>query len=224
MTKKKKKILNAGFVQLLDVMGGDRTVLESARVSTGAKSDPAKDKKLIQYLMANKHETPFESIVFRFHVKLPIFVMRQWIRHRIASYNEYSQRYRKAIKDYYVTNNLSTYDKLLYETMMDECWRVYEKLMKTTETLGTIPERRRIRETARAVLPTAFYTEFYWTINFRSLMNFLSLRLDEAAQWEIRQYAIEIKSLIFPHIPVTMGAFLKTLPAGAKNAEKKGSK
>ncbi len=204
----KRDVLNAGFVILEEVMGGDDTIVRCARVSTGASGDPEKDRKLIHYLMEHDHATPFESVVFRFHIKCPLFVARQWFRHRIASYNEYSLRYRSAIEDYYVPSEVLTDEELdEYKKVMDRSLEYYKSVIERSRSLPTMPERRRVREVARGVLGTAFYTEFFWTINFRSLMNFLRLRLDEGAQYEIRQYAKVIKEMVAPHLPWAMEAF-----------------
>jgi len=193
-------VLDKGFIELVDYLGSDQRIIDAARVSTGTKSDPERDSQLIQYLMKNRHETPFEKVVFEFHIKCPLFVARQWMRHRISSFNERSARYRvfkeefycpqlEVIPECYTEEDLAEYCKAL-----EAQFSVYEKLYKKAE--ANPDWRRRAREVWRGLLGTSYYTEFFWTVNFRSLMNFLELRLDPAAQFEIRQYAKAIRQLI----------------------------
>lgn len=204
------KVLNAGFITLEDIMGCDQTIVNVARVSTGIKGSRERDKKLIHFLMEHDHGTPFESVIFRFHVKCPIFVARQWFRHRIASYNEYSLRYRKAIRDYYIPKKIFTKSELKeYRELIGKEFDFYEKIIARSKKLPTMPDRRRIREVVRGCIGLAYYTEFYWTVNFRSLMNFLKLRTREDAQWEIRQYALAILKLVKKRLPIATEAFLK---------------
>ncbi len=213
------KVLDKGFVELISVMGSDQTVVKSARVSTGSGSKgQEKDKRLIEYLMKHRHETPFEHVVFTFHIKCPIFVARQWFRHRIASYNEKSGRYSKMSYEFYmpekmrvphskdkqmsVSNRGEVDDeraKTLIQEVYDHAYSVYQKLLE----MGVA------RELARIVLPLSLYTEFYWTVNLRSLMNFLSLRADSHAQWEIQQYAKAIAEYFKDCCPWSYEAFLK---------------
>ncbi|MFX1252075.1 MAG: FAD-dependent thymidylate synthase [Promethearchaeota archaeon] len=225
MNEKKEyitKVLDKGFVRLVDMMGSDGRVVAAARVSTGTKTgvDTERDKKLLAFLMKNKHETPFEKIIFEFHVKLPIFVMRQWIRHRMASYNEASGRYRKFIDEFYVPSleNLpplyTNEDLAEYVELIEKEYEFYLKMMKKAEDHASEnPEdrliKKRAREVWRGVLGTCFYTEFYWTVNFRSLMNFLNLRMNSDAQFEIQQYADTIFIMIQGLIPETMKVFKK---------------
>lgn len=211
--QRKKKVLDKGFVILLDYMASDQDGVEAARVSTGTKSDPEKDKKLIDFLMAHHHETPFEHLVFRFHIKCPFFVARQWMRHRISSYNEVSARYRKVTDQYYIPKLKdvpSVYkqkDLELYEKALKTSYDVYSSLLEKTNK--SKEQRGRAREVFRGLLGTAYYTEFYWTINFRSLMNFLTLRTHRGAQYEIRQYAFAIRDMIKDIIPLTYQAYIK---------------
>ncbi len=214
-----RKVLDRGFVELVSVMGDDLTVVRSARVSTGSGSKGLeRDRKLIDYLMAHRHETPFEHVVFTFHVKCPIFVARQWFRHRIASYNEKSGRYSKMSYEFYmpermriphpkdkqmsVENDGSVDDEKAKKIIAE----VYEKAYEAYQELLNMGVAR---ELARIVLPLSLYTEFYWTVNMRSLMNFLSLRADSHAQWEIRQYAIAIAEYFKECCPWSYEAFIK---------------
>ena len=169
--------------------------------------------------MRERHGTPFEHNAFRFHVRCPIFVAREWFRHRVGSFNEFSLRYAKATDDFYVpepddvrsqigkpgaysfepvSDEIAdaTRDKL--REIYDAAYLAYEQLVE----LGVA------RELARSVLPVGAYTEFYWTVNARSLMNFLSLRNSETAQREIRRYAEACERLLEAKMPVTYGAFL----------------
>ncbi|MFX0090348.1 MAG: FAD-dependent thymidylate synthase [Candidatus Hodarchaeota archaeon] len=225
MTKVKEyitKVLDKGFVRLVDILGSDERVVMAARVSTGTEVgvDIERDKKLIAYLMQHRHETPFEKIIFEFHIKLPLFVMRQWIRHRIASYNERSARYRKFVHEFYIPdlNNLpSVYTKddlAAYVELLEKEYEFYLRMIKKAEEYAEkYPEnlliRKRAREVWRAVLGTAYYTEFYWTVNFRSLMNFLNLRMNSDAQFEIQRYADAIYLMVDDLIPETMKVFRK---------------
>lgn len=214
-----KKVLDKGFVRLIDMMGDDLSAVRSARVSYGKElTTPERDRKLIEYLMKHGHETPFEHIVFTFHVKCPIFVARQWFRHRIASYNEISGRYTKLKDEFYIPDKIRIPDekdrqksipndgkvdeekakKLMIESF-ESSYRIYQKLL----------EMGLAREMARIVLPLSIYTEFYWTVNARSLMNFLNLRADSHAQWEIQQYALAIASIFEEKCPWTFNAFLE---------------
>jgi len=214
-----KKVLDKGFVDLVSVMGSDETVVKSARVSTGSGSKgPEKDKRLINYLMSHRHETPFEHVVFTFHIKCPIFVARQWFRHRIASYNEKSGRYSKMSYEFYLPEKIRVLHpkdkqmsvpndgrvdeekaKEIIKNAFDVAYRAYQSLLD----MGVA------RELARIVLPLSLYTEFYWTVNMRSLMNFLSLRADSHAQWEIQQYAIAIAEYFRDSCPWSYEAFMK---------------
>jgi len=193
-------VLDKGFVELIDYLGSDQRVVDAARVSTGTEGDPERDAQLIRYLMKNHHETPFEKVVFEFHIKCPIFVARQWFRHRISSFNERSARYRVFDEEFYIPQLsdlpqcYSKEDLAEYVSALEAQYTVYKKLFKKAE--ANPKWRKRAREVWRGLLGTSYYTEFFWTVNFRSLMNFLELRLDLAAQFEIRQFAKAIQKLI----------------------------
>lgn len=211
------QLLDKGFLRLIDFMGGDIAVVQAARVSFGggSKGEEA-DRKLISFLMKNGHETPFEHSVFKFHVKAPIFVTRQWVRHRIASYNEISLRYVEYPEDeFYVPQELrvqakrdrqaSVPEKLpnepeLIEVMKKsyaESFAAYKKLLDNGVA----------REIARSILPVGSYTQFYWTVNARSLMNFMKLRTEMHAQYEIRVYAEAILEIFKEKMPWTYDSF-----------------
>lgn len=217
-------VLDNGIVRLVSFMGGDDAVVQAARVSFGKGiTDPGRDRTLLNYLMANRHETPFEHSVFKFHIKCPIFVARQWFRHRMASYNEISGRYTKMKEEFCLPDKLRTQKarnykfELVDEDLNDElkqkisdsydyCYKVYKELL----------DKGVAKEHARIVLPLSLYTQFYWSINARALLNFLSLRLDEHAQYEIRQYAEAISNVMKEKMPWTYDAFFKYVVRGEK--------
>jgi thymidylate synthase (FAD) len=215
--------LDHGFVRLVDYMGSDEAVVQAARVSYGEGTRKLReDRGLIRYLMRHQHTTPFEMVEFKFHCKMPIFVARQWIRHRTASVNEYSLRYSKAINEFYLpesgTLNLqsetnkqgrstdSVDEELqkqilsLIKTGTEHAWQDYEKLEATGLS----------RELARINLPLSLYTEYtewYWKIDLHNLLHFLKLRLDEHAQYEIRVYGRAIAEIIKSVTPLSWEAF-----------------
>lgn len=216
----KEEVLNKGFILLVDVMGSDNRVVNAARISTGAiEIQKEKDVKLINYLMKNKHETPFEKIVFEFHVKCPIFIARQIFRHRIGSFNEFSGRYREFEFEAFTpdkwrkqnktnhqsssTESFEEHEEMLFDAMLESFYRNSNELYKIFLSKGVS------RELARIVLPLGIYTEFFWTVNFRSLMNFLTLRNHKHAQKEIRDYAIAIEKIIddIPQMSMSWQAF-----------------
>ena len=212
------QVLDKGFVRLIDFMGGDQGVVDAARVSYGGKSKGADaDRKLIAYLLKHSHLTPFEHSLFKFHVRAPIFVARQWFRHRFAAYNEISLRYTEVKDEFYMPKN----------------WRRQDQKNKQSSTLSADLDQARLndmfkkdigsalatyknmigmgvaREMARMVLPVNLYTEFYWTVNARSLMNFVALRADAHAQWEIQQYGLAMAKTFRNEMPWTYEAFLR---------------
>ncbi|MHB0857025.1 MAG: FAD-dependent thymidylate synthase [Anaerolineae bacterium] len=194
----KQAVLDKGWVQLEDLMGGDDAVVRGARIcyQSTSKSTEA-DGRLIRRLMASepKHNTVFEHAVFRFGVKCPIFVARQWMRHRICSYNEKSLRYCIADREYYVPKDAPAL--AAYREHMEASFDLYDRLVSE----GWKPE------VARGVLGTAVYTEFIWTVNAWSLMNWISKRHDKSAQWEHRQYAMAILAMYQQAMPITAAAY-----------------
>ncbi|WP_407081553.1 FAD-dependent thymidylate synthase [Marinitoga aeolica] len=215
-----KKVLDKGFIKLVDMLGNDRTAVKAARVSYGKEtSTDERDKKLIHYLMEHKHHSPFEHQVFTFHVKTPMFIARQWMRHRIGSYNEISRRYTtKYAEEFYIPDHIRIQDTVNKqgsirtndEHMQNKAINIinytYDYLF---ETYNKLLEMGVAREMARMVLPMGQYTQFYWTVNTRSLMNFLNLRADSHAQWEIQQYAISLAEIFKEKLPWTYEAFIK---------------
>jgi thymidylate synthase (FAD) len=179
----------------------------------------ASDEGLIRFLMRERHGTPFEHNSFRFHIRCPIFVAREWFRHRVGSFNEFSLRYAKATDDFYVPEPEDVRSQVgkpgaysfepvsdeLAETTREKLQAVYEAAYLAYEQLVELGVAR---ELARSVLPVGAYTEFYWTVNARSLMNFLSLRNSESAQREIRRYAEACERFLEDKMPVTYAAFV----------------
>ena len=215
MQEHEYKVLDQGFVRLVDFMGGDYAVVQSARVSYGKGiTHDERDKKLLFFLLQNGHETPFEHSVFKFHVKCPLFVARQWFRHRIASYNEMSGRYTKMKEEFCLPERLRSQTAANYkyidipEELSSELLGKIEKhYQKAFELYQELLNANVAKEHARIVLPLALYTQFYWSINCRALMNFLRLRMDEHAQYEIREYANCIADLFKLKMPWTHEAF-----------------
>ena len=192
-------VLDRGWVRLEDMMGGDAAVVRGARICyQSASRSPQGDERLVQRLMASepKHNTVFEHAVFRFGVKCPLFVARQWMRHRIASYNEKSLRYCLADREYYVPAGDSPQIDA-YRQHMEASFDLYQRLVEAGWK----------REQARGVLGTAVYTEFIWTVNAWSLMNWLQKRVDPAAQWEHSQYAEAVLGIYLQVMPITAAAF-----------------
>lgn len=216
------QILDKGEIKLLDFMGGDLSVVRSARVSNGIiteTEDPERDQKLINYLMKHRHGSPFEHNVFTLYVKCPIFVAREWMRHRIGSYNEISGRYVEFDYEFYIPSEfrVSAKDNKQGSVFTDDKsleWHelnkglVGEAVHNSYDVYQTLLMRGVAREMARMVLPLNLYTQFYWTVNARSLMNFLSLRAAEDAQWEIRQYAFCLADFFEEKMPMTYQAWV----------------
>lgn len=209
-----------GFVRLVDNMGTDNSVVRAARVSYGKETKGEKaDKKLIKYLLKNQHETPFEMLTFTFHIRCPMFVARQWFRHRIGSFSEISRRYTTVnATDFWAPNIWRTNDQQnkqsssahleLSKKESAELMRHYHETLDEIErTYNHLIKNGVAREQARAILPMASYTEFYWTVNARSLFNFIRLRTAPEAQLEIQNYGAAVLSLVQPIAPWTFEAF-----------------
>jgi thymidylate synthase (FAD) len=215
-------VFEHGFVRLDSAMADDLSVVNSARVSFAVRKEEMddRDKGLIKFLMRDRHGTPFEHNSFRFHIRTPIFVAREWFRHRIGSFNEESARYHKLADDFYVPDpeavrgqvgkpgsyTFEPVDENLAHETIDTLRRVYKELY--AEYLNLI-ERGVAKELARAVLPFGIFTQFYWTINARALMNFISLRNSEFAQYEIRVYAEAVEQLFARQMPITHECFVE---------------
>ena len=219
--RKKEYELHYGFTRLDAVMADDLSVVNSARVSFGRRVteiDEA-DKGLINFLMRERHGTPFEHNSFRFHIKCPLFVAREWFRHRIGSFNEFSARYSEFRGEYYapkreaVRRQVGKPGAYSFETIEDDevaqfvIDDIYKSNMLADSAYQSLLRRGVAKELARSVLPVTMYTEFYWTVNARALMNFLSLRTDANAQLEIREYAQEIEDAFAAQMPLTYAAW-----------------
>jgi thymidylate synthase (FAD) len=214
-------VLDHGFVRLDAAMADDLSVVNGARVSFARHKDELDDADagLIRFLMRDRHGTPFEHNAFRFHIRCPIFVAREWFRHRIGSFNEFSMRYAKATDDFYVPEpgdvrsqvgkpgaySFEPVEPELAERTRDELRAVYDAAY---ETYTRLVEQGVARELARSVLPVGAYTEFYWTVNARALMNFVSLRAAETAQREIQRYAQAVEQFLATKMPITYEAFV----------------
>lgn len=216
------QVLNEGYVRVVDSMASDISVVNAARVSFGKRTEKLSDADvgLINFLMRERHGTPFEHNAFTFHVKCPIFVAREWFRHRIGSFNEFSGRYAELPNDFYIPTESNvrtqvgkpgayTFEQLppavaqsvieIIRGLSERAHEVYQHLLKHNVA----------KEVARTVLPVGTYTQFYWTVNARSLMNFLSLRAHETAQQEIREYAQAIEPMFQQLMPHTYEAWIK---------------
>jgi thymidylate synthase (FAD) len=214
-------VLDHGFVRLDGSLADDLSVVNGARVSFARHRDELDDADagLIRFLMRDRHGTPFEHNAFRFHIRCPIFVAREWFRHRIGSFNEFSMRYAKATDEFYVPEpddvrsqvgkpgaySFEPVEPELAERTREELQAVYEAAYATYTRLV---DEGVARELARSVLPVGAYTEFYWTVNARALMNFVSLRAADTAQREIRRYAEAVEQFLAAKRPITYEAFV----------------
>ncbi len=204
------------FLRLVDYIGDDWSIVQSARVSFGqGRKTEVEDSRLIRYLMLHDHMSPFEHVVFKFHVACPLFVRAQWFRHRTWSYNEISRRYTSHKIQFYIPERFRKQDltnkqgSVFSEEINDDIAR--NTVKKQTE-LGLnaykiLIEMGIAREHARMVLPQNMYTEFYGTVNLRNLLHFVKLRIAPEAQWEIRQYSKAILDILEETVPICLAAF-----------------
>jgi len=237
-------VLDHGFVRVVDYMGDDTSVVQSARVSYGKGTKKVStDSGLIKYLMRHRHSTPFEMCEIKYHVKLPIFVARQWIRHRTANVNEYSARYSILDKEFYLPakenlaaqsrNNRQGRGDLINGEQADDVLKILkedaEKSYKDYETMlnerydGTIINENQkglARELARMNLTLNTYTQWYWKTDLLNLLNFLSLRADDHAQYEIRAYADIMIGSLKRWVPITYEAFMDYRMGGMELSSK----
>ncbi len=206
-------IHNHGYIKLLDVMGSDQDIVDAARISYDRQGD-SKDRALIRYLLRHKHTSPFEMAEMKFELRMPIFVARQWVRHRTASMNEVSARYTELPDDMFVPERVSVQstdnkqgrgkfidsEEILgsIEMANTKAYEWYEQLLSEGVS----------RELARGVLPLNIYTKFVWKMDLHNLMHFLNLRLDPHAQQEIRDYATVIEKMVEEHFPLAYEAFV----------------
>tara|TARA_A100001011_G_scaffold154093_1_gene162528 strand:+ start:54 stop:1001 length:948 start_codon:yes stop_codon:yes gene_type:complete len=225
-------VLDHGFVRVVDYMGDDTSIVQSARVSYGKGTKKVStDSGLIKYLMRHRHSTPFEMCEIKYHIKLPIFIARQWIRHRTANVNEYSARYSIMDKEFYVpskenlaaqsTNNRQGRGNLINGTQADNILKIlkddaernyqhYEEMLNEKFDGSIIDENKQglARELARMNLTLNSYTQWYWKTDLLNLLNFLSLRADSHAQYEIREYANVMMNSVKKWVPTTYDAFI----------------
>ncbi|MFN8188664.1 MAG: FAD-dependent thymidylate synthase [Gaiellales bacterium] len=216
------RLFEHGFVRLDAAMADDLSVANSARVSFARRKEvlDESDTGLVRFLMRDRHGTPFEHNAFRFHVRCPLFVAREWFRHRVGSFNEESARYHQLEGDFYVPapedvrSQVGKPGSYAFEPVDGEtaagvredlaahygrAYRLYQELI----------DRGLAKELARCVLPMGTFTQFYWTVNARSLMNFISLRNAPTAQYEIRRYAEALETIFAELMPVTCAAFVE---------------
>jgi thymidylate synthase (FAD) len=240
-------VLDHGFVRVIDYMGDDSSIVQSARVSYGKGTKKVStDEGLIKYLMRHWHSTPFEMCEIKYHVKLPIFIARQWIRHRTANVNEYSARYSILDKEFYIPpkeklsaqstinrqgrGDLITGDQAdeVLQILKDDATRTYSNYEKMLNERfdGTIIDEKKsglARELARMNLTLNSYTQWYWKTDLLNLLNFLFLRADSHAQYEIRVYAEAMLETVKKWVPITHSAFLD-YRVGAAHISAKGLK
>ncbi|CAM6053266.1 unnamed protein product [Sphagnum tenellum] len=193
------KVLDHGFIELVDYMGDDAAIVQAARVSYN-KGTVIKNTEegTIRHMMREGHTSPFEMCEIKFHVKLPIFVARQWIRHRTANVNEMSARYSILDNEFYIPEDEEEITRTFISDVDDNAYTHYENLIQHGVS----------RERARMVLPTNIYTQWYWKIDLANLFHFLKLRTDNHAQWEIRQYANVIEGMVARWVPMAYKAWV----------------
>ncbi|HOO13756.1 MAG TPA: FAD-dependent thymidylate synthase [Candidatus Marinimicrobia bacterium] len=217
---KEIKVLDHGFIRLVDYMGGDSRIVQSARVSYGKGTKSVReDEALIDYLMRHQHTSPFEQVVLTFHCKMPIFIARQWIRHRAARVNEISGRYSVMEDEFYLPEETA----IQYQNKDNRQGRDPQEVPVhlRQKVLNILAKGQQVayddyqkmladdiaRELARINLPLSLYTQWYWQIDLHNLFHFLELRMDEHAQWEIRQYANVIADITRAVAPLAFRAF-----------------
>lgn len=230
-------VLDHGFVRVIDYMGDDSAIVQAARVSYGAGTKHvSNDEGLIRYLMRHWHSTPFEMCEVKFHVKLPVFVARQWIRHRTANVNEYSARYSILDREFYIpapdhlaaqstVNNQGRGAVLegeeaarVLEILKSDAGRAYDSYEAMLSQDG---QQGLARELARMNLPANIYTQWYWKVDLHNLFHFLRLRADAHAQYEIRVYAETMCRLVADWVPAAYAAF-EDYRMGGVNLSAKG--
>jgi thymidylate synthase (FAD) len=237
-------VLDHGFIRVIDYMGNDASIVQAARVSYGKGTRKVnEDAGLINYLMRHRHTTPFEMCEIKFHIKLPIFIARQWIRHRTANVNEYSGRYSIMDREFYVpapgqlaaqsqSNRQGRGDVLEGEEAArvlrylredaENAYAHYEEMLNEDVAGNVLDDSRSglARELARMNLPLNFYTQWYWKVDLHNLMHFLSLRADSHAQYEIRVYAQAMLDILKAWVPLTYAAFMDYRVGGASLSAK----
>lgn len=238
-------VLDHGFIRVVDYMGTDAAIVQAARVSYGKGTKKTReDAGLINYLLRHRHTTPFEMCEIKLHIKLPIFIARQWIRHRTANVNEYSGRYSILDREFYVpapeqlasqsaSNRQGRGDVLegeeahrvldILKSDAQQCYDHYQEMLNEDE-VGNVVDNGKdglARELARMNLPVNFYTQWYWKIDLHNFMHFLALRVDAHAQYEIRVYAQAMLDVLKKWVPITYNAFMD-YRVGATEVSQKG--
>ncbi len=222
----KKQVLDKGFVEVIDSLGTDLTVVNSARVSFGKRKEvyDKSDRALVKFLAKHKHFSPFRHMMVQFHLKAPEFVMRQWYKHVVGAettssyptkdhaWNEISGRY-TPVKDYYIPevwrkqseDNKQASEGQLNDLQQKRMTHLYERyLLEVERVYETMVKSGMAKEQARVVQPLSQYTEAYWTASFQAIMNFIDLRDEKTAQWEIQQYAKSLKEMMYDIYPETV--------------------
>ena len=222
----KKQVLDKGFVEVIDSLGSDLTVVNSARVSFGKRKEvyDKSDRALVKFLAKHKHFSPFRHMTVQFHLKAPEFVMRQWYKHVVGAettssyptkdhaWNEISGRY-TPVSDYYIPevwrkqseDNKQASEGELDDLQQKRMTHLYERyLLEVERVYETMVKSGMAKEQARVVLPLSQYTEAYWTASFQAIMNFIDLRDEKTAQWEIQQYAKSLKEMMYDIYPETV--------------------
>lgn len=218
---KEYRVLDKGFVRLVDYLGGDARIVQAARVSYGdGTKTVSQDAALVDYLLRHKHTSPFEQVVLTFHLKMPIFVARQWVRHRTGRMNEVSGRYSIMRDEFYVPdaehiapqskdNRQGRSDEPFPKEAAEKIRADFEAAQKRAyEEYQAMIAGGVARELARINLPLSLYTEFYWQMDLHNLFNFLKLRLDKHAQYEIREYAKTILAICRTVAPLATASFI----------------
>lgn len=210
------KVLDNGFVEIIDVMGSDLSVVNSARVSFGKKAEKIRprDERLINYLWEHNHSSPFRHATLQFHIKAPIFVLRQWMKHQVGcAWNEISGRYVEFDYEFYTPNHFRVQSKdnkqgsegeidpITEKQAQEIYWNTCDNAMQSYSALLNMGVAK---EQARMVLPLNLYSECYWTASLQAVMHFLKLREDTHSQWEIQEYARAVREISKDHFPISL--------------------
>lgn len=212
------KVLDHGYIELVDSMGSDAFLAECARMSTNTVATPEQNQRLVERLIRDRHTSPIEFGQLVFEVQMPIFVMRQWVRHRTGAFNEFSARYSEMPDLYYVPDvsrvqYQSTFNKQgSAESLPEDQAQHFREVIDSDSKIAYRSYMAMVssgvtRELARIILPVNFYTKVRWTVNLHNLFHFIKLREDPHAQWEIREYAKAVHELVKERFPVTTAAF-----------------
>ena len=214
------KVLDHGFIRIIDRMGDDISIVQAARISYGkGATNSVRDRGLIRYLMKHKHTSPFEMCEIKLHIKMPLFVARQWVRHRTANINEYSARYSVLSTDYYVPsiervgpqsadNHQGTSSEGMNDELKQQCIKlIHNESESAMSVYECLLNHGLSRELSRVIVPLNAYTEMYWKIDLHNLLHFIRLRIEEGAQYEIREYARALLEIVRQWVPYTYEAF-----------------